>query len=145
MKKNCAFLFTLVISIVLLSSCLSRHDPSEYIDEEAIIHDSEKTDEFIKKSEETPESTNVTTEDDSRYEAKVFQIEGTEGGFGYNIIEDGKLRIHQTSIPSVAGIRGFSSQEKAMKVAEFVIFKMKNKIFPPTVDRAELDSLQVLD
>jgi len=65
-------------------------------------------------------------------------------GFGYNILIDGALFIHQNSIPSLPGNNGFSSKEKAECVANLVIHKLKNNIMPPSVSKQELDSLKIL-
>lgn len=65
-------------------------------------------------------------------------------GFGYNILIDGTLFIHQNSIPSLPGNTAFPSQEKAELVANLVIHKLKNNIMPPSVSKQELDSLKIL-
>ena len=65
-------------------------------------------------------------------------------GYGYNILVDGVLFIHQASIPSVAGNKAFDSKEKAESVANLVALKLKNNIMPPSVSKEELDSLKIL-
>lgn len=65
-------------------------------------------------------------------------------GFGYNILIDGALFIHQNSIPSLPGNTAFPSQEQAEIVANLVIHKLKNNIMPPSVSKQELDSLKIL-
>jgi hypothetical protein len=73
-------------------------------------------------------------------------VEETPGcGWGYKIMKDGQLSINQPTIPAVQGNRCFSSKEKAEKTAEFIIYKMTNNIFPPTISVEELDSLGVLN
>lgn len=67
-----------------------------------------------------------------------------KSGFGYNILIDGDLFIHQNSIPSLPGNTAFPSQEKAELVANLVIHKLKNNIMPPSVSKQELDSLKTL-
>ena len=144
MKKSCVFF----IAVLLFgSSCLNPEDPSEYTDEEALSHDSEIIDEFVKKKdlEQHEQTADLISRQESKFEARVFALDNPEEGFGYNIIEDGKLKIQQATIPSIPGNKGFSSEEKARRTAEFVIYKMQNKIFPPSVDKKELDSLGVLD
>ena len=66
-------------------------------------------------------------------------------GFGYNILVDGALFIHQTSIPALPGNNAFSTKEKAERVANLVIHKLKNNIMPPSVSKKELDSLNILN
>jgi hypothetical protein len=71
-----------------------------------------------------------------------FQIIGTSGNFGYQIMDGtGKLIINQPSIPAIQGNKGFSSESDARKAAEFVIQKIDKGVFPPTFSVAELDSL----
>jgi hypothetical protein len=81
--------------------------------------------------------------DSSPYQLIVEETPGC--GWGYKIMKDGQLSINQPTIPAVQGNRCFSSKEKAAKTAEFIINKMNNNIFPPTVSVEELDSLDVLN
>ena len=67
----------------------------------------------------------------------------TSEGWGYDIYNNGKLYIHQTSIPAVSGNRGFETEEAAKKAGDFVAYKIQNNIMPPTVSVEELDSLGV--
>jgi hypothetical protein len=64
--------------------------------------------------------------------------------FGYNILMDGRILIHQPHIPALPGNEGFREKEDAQKVAEFVIHKIRQNIFPPSITVQELDSLGVL-
>ena len=65
-------------------------------------------------------------------------------GFGYNIILDNHVFIHQPSIPSIQGNKGFATKEQAERVAQFVIYKLTHSIMPPSVTTKELDSLGIL-
>ena len=65
-------------------------------------------------------------------------------GFGYNIILDNHIFIHQPSIPSIQGNKGFATKEQAERVAQFVIYKLTHNIMPPSVTTKELDSLGIL-
>jgi hypothetical protein len=60
------------------------------------------------------------------------------GGYGYDIFVDGKVKLHQPHIPSVAGIVGFSSAEEAKKIAKLVIKQMEHNHFPPIVTKQDL-------
>ena len=84
----------------------------------------------------------VATMKKAKVEIKVFQ-NAESSGFGYDIILDGHIYIHQPTIPALPGNNGFSTEEKAKKVAELVSFKIHNNIMPPTVEVRELDSLGV--
>jgi Domain of unknown function (DUF4907) len=63
--------------------------------------------------------------------------------WGYDILVDGKLYIHQPSIPSVPGNEGFKTEEDAKKTGEFIEYKIQHHIMPPSVTPEELDSLGV--
>lgn len=65
--------------------------------------------------------------------------------FGYEIYRDGKLLIHQPTIPGASGTTGFRSKEDAEKVAVLVISKLKKNVMPPTVTKEELRVLKVID
>ena len=65
-------------------------------------------------------------------------------GYGYDILQNGALFIHQPVVPAVAGNRGFSSASDAQKAAEFVVYKIAHGIMPPSVSYEELDSIGVL-
>jgi len=65
-------------------------------------------------------------------------------GFGYDIYMYRSLYVHQPHIPAINGNRGFDTEEQAHKVGEFIVYKIKNNIMPPSVTPQELDSLGVL-
>ena len=64
--------------------------------------------------------------------------------FGYDILLNGKPLVHQPSIPTLPGNDGFTSKEKAQKVADFVVKKIRNNEMPPTVTIEDLNKLGVL-
>ena len=68
---------------------------------------------------------------------------GVNHGFGYDIFQNSKRMIHQTTIPGEAGIDGFVSSEEAERVAKLVTQKMEAQSGFPTVNRVELDSLKI--
>ena len=85
----------------------------------------------------------------SNPKVKVFQNKGNGISndavtWGYDIYLNGKPYIHQPNIPSVRGKQGFNSKSKARKAGEFICYKIKNGVVPPSVTFAELDSLGVL-
>lgn len=105
---------------------------------------------------EKPEKETVSTDtgmpnpyEKANIETQVFKVDSIEGngtrGWGYNILIDGRLYIHQPNIPAVMGNAGFSSEEKAAKAGSFIVYKIKNNILPPSVTPEELDSLGVLN
>jgi Domain of unknown function (DUF4907) len=82
---------------------------------------------------------------DSSITFKIIPGENGAVGFGYDIFVDGKLYVHQPTIPAVPGNRAFSTEQKAAQAAQLVVFKIQNQILPPTVEVRELDSLHLLD
>ena len=70
---------------------------------------------------------------------------GYTQGFGYEIHIDGKLFIRQPQIPAIGFNRVFQSAADAQKVADFVVYKIRQGILPPGVDLIELDSLKVIN
>lgn len=67
-----------------------------------------------------------------------------EIGWGYDILENSSVRIHQPHIPAVQGNQGFKSASDAAKVAEKIIEKLDKGIMPPTLSIAEMTELGVL-
>jgi len=65
--------------------------------------------------------------------------------WGYNIYVDGKLRIHQLTIPAMPGSEGFTSKKSAGKVAEKVTEKMRKGESLPTITVEELKTLKAIE
>ena len=63
--------------------------------------------------------------------------------FGYDIYSNGKIMVHQVSIPGLPGNQGFTRRKDAEKVAALVVKKLEKNIMPPTVTRTEMDDLKV--
>ncbi|MDI6741807.1 MAG: DUF4907 domain-containing protein [Smithella sp.] len=77
-------------------------------------------------------------------EISVKIIPSFNNTFGYNIVVDGKILVHQPHIPALPGNEGFSSREKARKVAEFVTKKIRRNEMPPSVTLDDLNKMGVL-
>jgi hypothetical protein len=54
------------------------------------------------------------------------------------------MLINQKHIPSIPGVKGFETKEKATIAAEYILKQVEKGNFPPTVNREILDSLKVL-
>jgi hypothetical protein len=69
----------------------------------------------------------------------------TSSGWGYDIIKDDKVFIHQEIIPAIEGFKSFITKEEAEKVGKLVLQKIKNKEGGglPQITREEIDSLQI--
>ena len=77
------------------------------------------------------------------YKIKSYEVGHEEWGF--DILMDNKMIIHQPLIPAVTGNRGFKSEYDAMTTASFMIEKLRKGMTPPTISTQELDSLGVLN
>jgi len=64
--------------------------------------------------------------------------------FGYDIYQNGRLVIHQPSVPALPGQQGFKTKAGAASVAQLVIKKMQKGEMPPTVSLAEMKKLKAL-
>ena len=80
---------------------------------------------------------------DSVYHYKITQSAGNT--WGYDILKDDKIFIHQPFIPGMPGQAGFRTKQDAVKVARLVVEKIKKGEIPPTVTVEELKALRVLD
>jgi hypothetical protein len=73
-----------------------------------------------------------------------YQLISSQGKtYGYDIYLHGRLLIHQPSVPGLPGNDGFRRKKDAAKVAVLVIEKIRQHVFPPSISRAELDSLHI--
>jgi len=114
----------LFLTLFLLYSCgQESNESSDIIEDDTVAQSGNK--------QTAPEFTVVT-------------VEYPGVGWGYQILQDGKLAIDQKHIPVIQGYKGFSSKEKAEKTGGFIVEKMKKGVFPPTLTETELDSLGVL-
>jgi hypothetical protein len=64
--------------------------------------------------------------------------------FGYDILLYGRPLVHQPNIPGLPGNEGFTTKERAQKVAEFAVKKIRNNEMPPTVTIEDLNNMGVL-
>lgn len=64
-------------------------------------------------------------------------------GWGYRVMQDTSALIEQFNIPGVEGNSPFRNQQEAQAVADLVMSKLERKVFPPTVEIRELDSLKI--
>lgn len=63
-------------------------------------------------------------------------------GWGYDILTNNKIYIHQEIIPAADGKKGFISKEQAETIGNLVITKMKKNQLP-NVSLRELDSCKI--
>jgi hypothetical protein len=68
-------------------------------------------------------------------------IPGQAGTYGYDILRNGKMYIHQPHIPGASGVEGFKAEGQARAAAELMITKLKDNIVPPTITEEELTEI----
>ena len=71
-------------------------------------------------------------------------IDAPKQTYGYDVFADGRLMIHQPSVPGLPGNEGFKTKEDASKVAALVIGKIRKGEMPPTVSIDEMKKLKVI-
>ena len=71
-------------------------------------------------------------------------IPSVNNTFGYDIFINGQPALHQPHIPALPGNKGFTTKERAQKVAEFVVKKIRKNEMPPTVTIDDLKKMDVL-
>lgn len=121
-------LFSFFLVLILVVSCKEHTEETENINSISVNTNT---------LESIPKVTNYTTH--------IFLVDSAnpKSGFGYNVLVDNKIFVHQPSIPSIPGNKTFDTKEKAERVANLVAMKLKNNIMPPSVSKNELDSLQI--
>ena len=88
------------------------------------------------------QKTTVTGEQQTTYTYKIITL--PDKTYGYDVFANGKLLVHQATIPAMPGNSGFATKKDATKVAELVIRKLKDGIMPPTITVEELRQLKVI-
>ena len=71
----------------------------------------------------------------------IFSLQ--KNSYGFNILVNKKILIHQPFIPALQGNRGFATKTDAVKTAKLMLIKLKKFGMPPTISTAELDSLHI--
>ena len=71
-------------------------------------------------------------------------IDAPKHTYCYDVFADGRLMIHQTSIPALPSNEGFRTKEDATKVALLVIDKIRKGEMPPTISIDEMKKLNVI-
>jgi hypothetical protein len=73
---------------------------------------------------------------DSGYRLDLIR---SDGGWGYDILVNKKLYIHQPFMPAVEGQQPFSDKRSARKTGKLVIRKLKNHKIPSVTKKELLD------
>lgn len=70
-------------------------------------------------------------------------IDAPNRTYGYDILGDGRLFVHQTNLPGMPGVEGCRTSADAEKLARYVIAKIRQGNMPPSITPRELDSLGI--
>ena len=73
-------------------------------------------------------------------QVRAFQ---TTGGWGYEILTDGKTYIKQSVIPVIQGKHSFKTKEQAVMVGNKVVEKMEHKQVP-VITIADLKEMKII-
>lgn len=84
------------------------------------------------------------TEASRQHEFQYRIIPGANHTYGYDIFLNGKLKIHQPSVPGLPGTDGFKRKEDAEKVARLVLVKVRKGEMPPTITLTEMKNNGVM-
>ena len=138
--------FSVFILIILLAAC--SEDESQVKDmrgPDVLVEDEYPPDNFTEiEAMDTVQVDSLETQKLANSEWSYEVTFLSEGNWGYQIFQKGDMVINQTSIPSIQGIDGFDSEQKAERTAVFILNKVENGIFPPTVNKKDLETLGVL-
>jgi len=107
--------FTLIILVCLLLSCTNR----------------------VGKTAINGESNAISLSKDS-VSYKLFNV---GKGFGFDILVNGKVYIHQPIVPCIEGLQAFAKERDAKTIAELIVYKLSSGNFKFLLQKIELDSL----
>lgn len=130
--KNCIFLFLIFLFQTGLIFCQSEtHDNFA---EKKIKVQPQRQEQASLSSPEAFKNKTITSKIISTY----------NNTWGYDILVESKLMIHQPTIPGMPGNEGFKTKEAAQSVADLVVSKIKKGEMPPSVTIEELKKLKTL-
>lgn len=129
-----------LLSAMVLLGCSAREETSYAESDSHESHVDSSNAEITSKEDHSYGIESKTS--DHSFSAKIIFTDSL--GWGYQIFEGNKMMINQTHIPSIQGNKGFDTRQAAQITANFVLYKLSNNIFPPTLNKKELDSLGVI-
>jgi hypothetical protein len=74
---------------------------------------------------------------------KTFANQDNSGTFGYDVMMNGKIYIHQPFIPAIPGNHGFETESDAKKTGELMADKIRHNVMPPSLSVAELKAIGI--
>ncbi|MEO7044983.1 MAG: DUF4907 domain-containing protein [Ferruginibacter sp.] len=70
-----------------------------------------------------------------------FELFSVGEGYGFNILKNEKIYIHQPIIPCIQGMHAFSSEKDAQILAKFLVARLQSEKFKFLIEKSDLDSL----
>ncbi len=90
--------------------------------------------------ENTSGAKNQSVPIDKSVTISTFEV---NGGWGYDILINDTIYIHQNHVPAINGMFVFTSESEAFRVADVIAEKINNNIIPPTINQDEMQALGV--
>lgn len=132
--------YFLILTLALVS-CSEAEKPEEVIESKIGGHQAPVEMTNVNSTEVLDSITEEIKTSSGSFSYTVIE---SDHGYGYQINKDGVMLINQKHIPSIPGVKGFETKEKATIAAKFILQQVEKGNFPPTVNRQILDSLKVL-
>ncbi len=149
MKQIASFLAMTVLISCTQKSSEEKTEKSDSVVTKIEEHIAEATD--TSQKNEKPQTVKTIPPGDTltppKVSVEIFSNDTTADaalkGYGYNILMDGNMYVHQPHIPAVPGNKGFSTVADAKKAGTLIKYKVEHHIMPPSVTLEELDSLGI--
>lgn len=153
MKKYFLFLPALIIFF----SCGNGRDESkneksdsgEVKTDNPMSHEEREMQEMKEMTEKAKQQPQGNPYKDAKIDVLVYNNDTVKQdakytGYGYAILVFGSKQVNQPHKPGMPGLEGFKTAAAAKKVGDFVAYKIRNNLMPPSVTMQEMDSLGVL-
>lgn len=141
MKFNFCFL---LISISYLCSCNSPSaDKTGSVTTPVSKTDSTKINAVNPQPDSTATTKTSPAITDTSITVKVFKSGPPLKGFGYDILHNGSVYVHQPHIPAIPGQRDFDTEQQALAVGNLMADKIRKNTMPPSVSVEELKKLGI--
>lgn len=128
MKKHFLISYTLLLLLLSVSAKAQQR-----------VADTKNPSTEKKQEVQFPEASQFA---DSKLTYKI--IPSANNTWCYDILADGRMMIHQPSVPGLPGNEGFKTKAVAQKVADLIISKIKNGEMPPSVTLDEMKKVGAL-
>ena len=146
--------FPLLPAILFLFSCGNGNDENktngkDSAEVKAMTPEEKEMQEIKEMAEKAKQQPQENPYKDAKIDVLVYNNDTVKQdtkytGYGYAILVFGAKQVNQPHKPGMPGLEGFKTAAAAKKVGEFVAYKIRNNLMPPSVTMQEMDSLGVL-